>query len=154
MRKTVSGGYRAAMFETIIATERGGYADKSLYTIEQLPGVWRRIREPKGNPQEAGALACWFDDGVIYLVQAVDTNDEVAHTQIIVENPTEMAGFLDKLKTARDEAVIRDKTGEATKSPESSANGAPHASEPVRAGIESDQSTPPADGPPGPDVDV
>jgi hypothetical protein len=78
MRKT-TGGHRAAAFEHIAAPEKGpGYLDAVLYVVEGLPGVWRRVRLPKGDPAAAGLLPCWFDGAVVALEYSGAITDELS----------------------------------------------------------------------------
>lgn len=108
MKKT-TGGYRAAQFETVVAVDKGAYADKFLYVVEGLPGVWRRCKAPKGDPAASGLLPCWYDGDVVYLEHCVSVNDELAHAAVTVENPTELAAFMDSLHQRREDAMMRER---------------------------------------------
>lgn len=70
MRHT-TGGHRASEYEKIQATDSGGYLNKKLYAVSDLPGIWRRVKEPKvPDTSTVGVLACWFDGGIIFLEPA------------------------------------------------------------------------------------
>lgn len=77
MRKTTSG-FRAHAFESIEAPDKGSYLDKTLYVVEGLPGVWRRVKLPKGDPAAVGLLQCWFIDGPVALEYSAAASDEFA----------------------------------------------------------------------------
>jgi hypothetical protein len=106
--KKTTGGYRAAQFETITAADKGDYADKNLYAVEGLPGVWRRVKAPRVDPASVGLLSCWFDGGIIYLEHCVPVNDELRHAECPVENPEELAAFMDALHQKRESALARE----------------------------------------------
>lgn len=109
MKKT-TGGWRAAMFETITAADRGAFMNKSLFVIDGLLGVWRQCKPPRGNPAEVGCLPCWFDGGVIYLTPEPDTNTEIEHTRPTIDNLGEVADLIIGLMAKRDEAVLKQVT--------------------------------------------
>ena len=135
MKKT-TGGYRAAQFETIIAADRGDYADKFLYAVEGLPGLWRRAKAPKVDPASVGLLACWYDGGIIYLEHCVSVNEELECTQYQEQLEDELAAFMESLKAKREEAMMQDWAGE----PPAPANGqqcGPESAQPETAGSSS-----------------
>lgn len=122
MKKT-TGGFRAAQFETILAADRGEYADKFLYSVEGLPGVWRRAKAPKMNPENVGLLACWFDGGIIYLEHCASVNEEIEHTQYQEALEDELAGFLERLKANREDAMMRERADKGDSEPAAAATG-------------------------------
>lgn len=157
--KKSTGGYRAGVFETIQAAEKGAYVDKLLYAVEGLPGVWRRCKMPKGDPAASGLLPCWSDGVVVYLESAGAVNEELAHTNVTVENPTELAAFMDGLREKRAEAIIQERAADAAKPPKTASeppranpgpdNGAESAADPEPENTEAA-----ADAPPAGEVDV
>ena len=139
MKKT-TGGYRAAQFETIVAAERGSYSDKSLYTVEGLPGVFRRCKAPKVDPATVGLLPCWYDGEIVYLEHCVPVNDELGHAECKVDNPDELAAFMDGLHQKREAALAREM--------ETAAAAQPAASEPPKpAGGQDNAAQPPTEEP-------
>mgnify|MGYP007100082396 CR=1 FL=1 len=104
-----TGGYRAAEFETVAAADAGaGYIGKKLYAVTGMPGVWRRVKEPKGNPTESGVLPCWFDGGVIFLEHCESVNEELEHARPQLPNEAEVLEFLKTLGENRGTARVRE----------------------------------------------
>lgn len=106
--RTTTGGYRCAEFETLLAPDiPAGCIGKKLYAITTLPGVWRRVKEPKGDPIASGLVPCWFDGGVIYLERCEGIEEELEHTRPDVIDPDGVGAFLTTLAESRTAARIK-----------------------------------------------
>lgn len=79
MKTGTTGGYRAAEYDLIAAAETGGFFGKSFYCVIGLPGLWRRVRDPKvADAAARGILPAFYDGGIIYLSPDTAANGELA----------------------------------------------------------------------------
>lgn len=113
MKKTTSG-FRAHAFEAIEAAEKGTYLDKVLYLIEGLPGIWRRVRLPKGDPAAVGLVQCWFIDGPVALEYSAAASEEFKQACDIIKAADTLAhneaiSFVQELREKRTDFLISEK---------------------------------------------
>lgn len=72
-------GYTAQQFELLYGVVvRPHYSNKQLYIIDNAPGVWRQVADPKvSDPSDRGIVPAIFSGGKIFLVYDVALNAEL-----------------------------------------------------------------------------
>lgn len=140
-----TSGYRAHSFESIEAPDKGAYLDKTFYLVDGLPGMWRRVKLPKGDPAAVGLLQCWYIDGPIALEYHAAATEELAtavRSAALIDPPEGVGSKLvQELRDKRTEFLIAEK---------SKVDGAPVAEKPTpnASSTASNEPGAPADGPP------
>ena len=103
MRTGTIGGFRAAEYEAIAALDSNGYQGRKLYSVDGLPGVFRRVSEPKGVTHEAaGCIQVFFDGSLLTLTPDLDINLELLQGGFrVAEGPQEAVDLVAMLKQNR-----------------------------------------------------
>ena len=131
MRTGTIGGYRAAEYEKIAAVESNGYQGRKLYAVDGLPGIFRRVAEPKGiTHEEAGCVQVFFDGSLLSLTPDPEILKEMTEggfAHLLVNYTDDAFALVEKLQAKREdylkpeqsttEALVEPKTEGETDAP-------------------------------------
>lgn len=82
--KRTDSVHRAHELEVVVADTFDGFANRHLYTLDSLPGLYRRLPKPKkGEPMPDQAIKAFFQEKLILLARFQKAEQELKSARFV-----------------------------------------------------------------------